>query len=122
MGGLSLTRTDTHEAMTSKQVSDEELLNVFRASSRPFMLTSDIVDNVAIKERAVQKRLNQLEDEDRLEYREAESAHIWWLADGEPTEPVGTRGARLLRTASEPDGSPRSLGSSRPPAVASPCS
>ena len=96
MGGLSLTRTDTHEAMTSKQVSDEELLNVFRASSRPFMLTSDIVDNVAI-----QKRLSQLEDDGRLEYREAGSAHIWWLADGEPTEPVGTRGARYLRAAKQ---------------------
>lgn len=101
MGGLSLSRTDTHEAMTGKQVSDDELLNVFRASSRPFMLTSDVVDNVAIQKRAVQKRLNQLEDEGRLEYREAGSAHIWWLADGEPTEPVGTRGARFLRAAKQ---------------------
>lgn len=85
--------------MTSKQVSDEELLNVFRMSERPFMLTSDIVDNVSIEERAVQKRLKKLRKEGRLEFREAGQAHIWWLADGEPEDPVGTQGARLLRWA-----------------------
>lgn len=121
MGGLSLTCTDTHGPMTGKQVSDEELLNVFRASSRPFMLTSDVVDNVAIQKRAVQKRLNKLEDDGRLEYLEAGSAHIW-VADGEPTEPVGTRGRGYSGRRSEPNGSPRSLGSSRPPAAPSPCS
>lgn len=99
MGGLSLPSIGEHSAMTGKQVSDEEILNVFRISDRPFMLTNDVVDDVAIEERAVQKRLKQLEEEDRLEYQEAGQAHIWWLADGEPTDPVGTRGARLLRAA-----------------------
>jgi len=99
MGALSLSNTDERCTMTGKQVSDEEILNVFRVSSRPFMLTSDVVDDVAIEERAVQKRLKQLEEEDRVKYREAGQAHIWWLADGEPTDPVGTRDARLLRVA-----------------------
>ncbi|WP_227133132.1 hypothetical protein [Halorubellus salinus] len=86
--------------MTGKQVSDEGILNVFRMSSRPFLRTADVVDQGPIKRRGVQKRLNKLEQEGRIEYEEVGQAHVWWLAENEPTKPVGESGARLLRISS----------------------
>lgn len=83
--------------MTAKQVSDETILNVFRLSNRPFMKTSDVVEEVDIKRRAVQKRLKRLRQESRLVYEEVGQAHVWWLAESEPDQPMGDSGVQLLR-------------------------
>lgn len=85
--------------MGGKDVSDEALLNSFRRSSQPFLKTSEVEESVTIGRRAVQKRLNKLEEEGRIEKKEIGQASLWWLADDEPENPIGEEGARLMQFA-----------------------
>lgn len=85
--------------MGGKDVSDEALLNTFRTSSQPFLKTSEVEESVTIGRRAVQKRLNKLEEAGRIEKREIGQASLWWLADDEPEKPIGEEGARLMQFA-----------------------
>lgn len=71
-----------------KQVTDEEILNVFRRSDKPYLKTGDVVKELSIGERAVQKRLNRLEDDGRLVSESVGPAIVRWLDDDEPTEVV----------------------------------
>ena len=80
-----------------KEVSDEEILNVFRRANRPFRKTGDVVKELTIGERAVQKRLKKLEEEGRVEGESVGSAIIWWLDGDEPEDEVWEDEAKYYR-------------------------
>ena len=82
---------------TNKEVSDEEILNIYRQSDKPFLQTGDVVKELPIGKRAVQKRLKQLEEEGRLESESVGSAIIRWLAEDESQDPIWGGGAKYFR-------------------------
>jgi len=62
-------------------VSDEEILDVFRESSDPVLIASEVADEVSIGRRGVYKRLEQLADEGELGRKKIGGrGTVWWLA------------------------------------------
>ena len=90
---------ESSNSHTQKQESDEDILNVFRRSSndQPFLRTRDVVSELSIGERAVQKRLNKLEEEGRVKTEKIGTAGIWWLAEDEPEEVVWEHNAKYFK-------------------------
>lgn len=64
------------------EVSDEELLNVFRGAETPVLSASMVADRLSIGRQAVYERLQDLEDEGRIgRLKVGGRAVVWW-----PTE------------------------------------
>lgn len=65
-----------------RQVSDDELLQIFRKSTDPVLTASEIADEVSIGRRAVYKRLRQLEEIDRVTSKKVGGrTTVWWVAE-----------------------------------------
>jgi Fe2+ or Zn2+ uptake regulation protein len=62
-------------------VSDEEILDVFRESSDPVLIASEVADEVSIGRRGVYKRLKQLAEDGQLGRKKIGGrGTVWWLA------------------------------------------
>lgn len=60
-------------------ISDEEILNVFRSSSEPVLTTSEVAANFEITHRGVRDRLEKLEEKGVLESKKVGArAIVWW--------------------------------------------
>lgn len=63
------------------QVSDEEILAVFRDSHDPVLIASEVAAELSIGRRGVYKRLEDLAEENKLERKKIGGrATVWWLA------------------------------------------
>jgi len=62
------------------RVTDEDLLDVFRATSDPVLSTAEVAEQVPIKRRGVLRRLRNLEEDDQLESKQIGGRNtVWWL-------------------------------------------
>ena len=60
-------------------ISDEEILDVFRSSSEPVLSTSEVAANFEITHRGVRDRLEKLEEKGVLESKKVGAkAIVWW--------------------------------------------
>lgn len=62
-------------------VSDEEILDVFKRSSDPVLFTSEVADELSIGRDGVRKRLNELEEENKIHKKKRGNIIVWWLND-----------------------------------------
>jgi len=91
-------KVDTEKDTSSAEsLTDEEFLNVLRRADRPFVKTGKFADKLGVVQRTAQKRLNRLEEDDRVESEHIGQSKIWWLDESEPTHPIKEPGARVLR-------------------------
>lgn len=67
---------------------DDRLLNVLRESEKDTLTTQEITEQLPVGERAVQKRLKRLEDENRVEIETDGRPIHWRLGEDEPEEPI----------------------------------
>ena len=67
------------------EVSDEDLLDVFRESEKPVLTAKQVADEVSIGRKAVLERLRGLEEREMVERMEVGArAVVWWtVGDGE---------------------------------------
>ena len=64
------------------RVTDEDLLNVFRATTDPVLSTAEVSKQVPIKRRGTLRRLRSLEDSGQLESKQIGGRNtVWWLLD-----------------------------------------
>lgn len=69
------------------QVSDEELLRVFRQADTPVLTTQMAADELPITKRAVLDRLKSLHSRGRLEKMDVgPRAQVWWISDEDEDE------------------------------------
>ena len=70
----------TYEA----EVTDEDLVEVFRESEKPVLTAKQVAGEVSIGRKAVLERLRGLEDQDVLERMEVGArAVVWWQVEDE---------------------------------------
>lgn len=62
-------------------VTDEEILNVFRSSEDPVLTTSEVAEGIGLGQRGTFDRLTQLVEDGVIESKKAGQASIWWLPD-----------------------------------------
>ncbi len=63
-------------------VTDEEILEVFRAASDPVLTTSEVADELDIGHRGVYQRLTRLAKEDVLESKKVgHGGTVWWHSE-----------------------------------------
>lgn len=66
------------------EVSDDEILDVFRRAEEPALIASEVSDELPIGRRGVYKRLEQLHDVERLGRKKIGGrGTLWWLIDEE---------------------------------------
>lgn len=64
-----------------QRVSDEEILEVFRESSDPVLIASEVAEELPIGRRGVYKRLEQLAEDGELGRKKIGGrGTVWWLA------------------------------------------
>lgn len=64
-----------------RRVSDEEILEVFRNSSDPVLIASEVAAELPIGRRGVYKRLEQLAEDGKLRHKKIGGrGTIWWLS------------------------------------------
>lgn len=64
------------------RVTDEDLLDEFRATSDPVLSTAEVADAVPIKRRGTLNRLRDLEDAGTLDSKQIGGRNtVWWLAE-----------------------------------------
>ncbi len=64
------------------RVTDEDLLDVFRATSDPVLSTAEVADAVPIKRRGTLNRLQALKEDGELESKQIGGRNtVWWLID-----------------------------------------
>lgn len=77
-------RSRTGGGTYEPEVSDEELLDVFRESEKPVLTATQVVGEVSIGRKAVLERLRGLEERGVLEQMEVGArAVVWWPVEGE---------------------------------------
>ena len=64
------------------EVTDEEILDVFRNSQHPFLIASEVAEELPIKRRGVYDRLKQLEDEGILQSKRLGGRTTGWWYPG----------------------------------------
>lgn len=70
------------------QVSNEELLEIFRESKDPVLTASEVAQHVSIKRRSVYDRLRNLEDSGELKSKKVGGrTTVWWLPGHTQTQP-----------------------------------
>ena len=62
-------------------VSDDEILQIFVESPDPFLVTSEIADQLGFSNTGARKRLYNLAEQDYLDYKKAGNSPAWWLTD-----------------------------------------
>lgn len=61
-------------------ITDDDVLDVFRGATDPFLTTKEVSDELELGRRGTYDRLTDLADEGKLERKKVgESAIIWWL-------------------------------------------
>ncbi|MFC7213072.1 hypothetical protein ACFQO4_03120 [Saliphagus sp. GCM10025334] len=74
------------------ELSDEEILNVFRRKlqeeSEKVLKTAEIADELPISQNWTSSRLNELETDERVHSKSAGQGRVWWLDESEPDYPV----------------------------------
>ena len=69
------------------QVTDEELLNIFRTSTDPVLTATEVAHEVTIGRRAVYDRLRALQDQgDLVGKKVGGRTTVWWLPGYTQTE------------------------------------
>jgi len=64
------------------QVTDGEILDVFRGSDDPVLIASEIAEELPIGRRGVYKRLEQLAEEGELGRKKIGGrGTVWWLSE-----------------------------------------
>lgn len=63
------------------EVSDEEILDVFRNASDPVLTTMEVGEEIGLRQRGTYDRLRQLVEEGNLQTKKAGQASVWWLPD-----------------------------------------
>lgn len=64
----------------TKQISDEEILHVFKESEDAFLTAGEIADTFGYTNQGIIKRLNDLHDRGLVERKEAGGRAVgWWL-------------------------------------------
>lgn len=64
------------------EVSDEEILDVFRDSTDPFLIASEVAEELPIKRRGVYDRLKKLEEEGTLKSKQVGGRTTGWWYPG----------------------------------------
>jgi len=74
----------------TKSVSDREILNVFRRRypDDETLITSELDDELSIEIRAIQDRVRELDEKNRLTIETGGKPNHWRLADTEPKDPI----------------------------------
>ncbi len=81
-GDMSENRSRSAGGTYEPEVSDEELLDVFRKSEKPVLTAKQVADEVRIGRKAVLERLRGLEDRAVVERMEVGArAVVWWLVE-----------------------------------------
>jgi len=71
--------TDDSKPGRKPRVTDEEILDVFRAADDPVLSTAEVTDRLPIKRSATYKRLVSLRDEGRLDGKDVGGRNsVWW--------------------------------------------
>jgi hypothetical protein len=93
-----------------RRVSDEEILDVFRNTTKPELTANDVAEELPIKRRAVLNRLGDLEEEGELGKRTVGGTSvIWWLPEVRiAIERLRERGELLDRAEDSPPQTPDS--------------
>lgn len=66
----------------SPEITDEEILDVFRNASDPVLTTSEIAGEFDITHRGVRDRLDKLTEEGTLESKDVGArAKVWWVPE-----------------------------------------
>jgi predicted transcriptional regulator len=61
------------------EVSDKDILSVFRQAADPVLTTSEVADQLEIRHRGTFDRLNQLASEGRIHKKKVgEKGTVWW--------------------------------------------
>jgi predicted ArsR family transcriptional regulator len=60
-------------------VTDKEILNVFRQSGDPVLFTGEVADELPIGRDGVRKRLQELEQQGFIQKKQRGTAIVWWL-------------------------------------------
>lgn len=61
------------------QITDDEILAIFRGSPDPVLSTSEVSSKVEITHRGVRDRLEKLEEDEKLESKKVGArAIVWW--------------------------------------------
>lgn len=73
-------------------LSDEEILNVFRRKlqkeDEKVLKTAEVAEELPVSQNWTSSRLNQLETNDRVHSKSAGQGRVWWLDESEPEHPV----------------------------------
>ncbi|ELY64887.1 hypothetical protein [Natrinema versiforme] len=62
-------------------VTDEEILQVFRESDEPVLFTGEVSDQLSIGRDGTLKRLKELEDDGHLSQKQRGNVMVWWLLE-----------------------------------------
>jgi len=63
-------------------VSDEEILQLFEEASDPVLTTSEVADYLDFSKEGARKRLYNLADDGKLDYKKAGRNPVFWLPRG----------------------------------------
>lgn len=61
-----------------REVSDDEILQVFHEASEPVLTTMEVADKIGFAQRGTFERLTKLVEEDSLRRKDAGSNAVWW--------------------------------------------
>lgn len=68
-------------------VTDEDILEVFKQSTDPFLATSEVAEQIKITERGTRNRLDHLHEDGELNRKQIGKPHLYWLpTDGSNEE------------------------------------
>ena len=74
--------SDDSTAGRKPRVTDDEILDVLRASDDPVLSTAEVTEQLPIKRSATYKRLNALREDGRLIGKEIGGRNtVWWVSD-----------------------------------------
>ncbi|MCU4971158.1 hypothetical protein OB955_00195 [Halobacteria archaeon AArc-m2/3/4] len=80
------------EDIKDDELSDEEILNVFRQKlqekDEKVLKTAEVAEQLPVSQNWTSSRLNQLETDDRVHSKSAGQGRVWWLDESEPEYPV----------------------------------
>jgi predicted ArsR family transcriptional regulator len=64
-------------------VTDKEILDVFRQSVDPVLFTGEVAGKLSIGRDGVRKRLQELEQQGFIEKKQRGNVIVWWLVNNE---------------------------------------
>lgn len=64
------------------KVTDDELIQAIEQIEEPVASASELAEQVGLTRTAVNERLKELLDEDRVEKKDVGRGYVWWVSDG----------------------------------------